>query len=182
MISRASYPIQVGMISVVISCPLWAQAPATGSTVTVAATAASPSTRPAAPSDPKAHDNSFVIGNDDHLTINVWNEPEISRSVPVRSDGRISLPLAGEVQAASSWITSQSQKSRSSSRRSTARSSTSSGRLQSRDHTLLRLRRLFWTLSRPPAPSGTSRSRKESTSFDRTPVVVSRAFRSTIRT
>src|SRR6202022_21275 len=48
----------------------------------------------------KPHDNSFVIGNDDRLTINVWNEPEASRSVPVRSDGRISLPLAGELQAA----------------------------------------------------------------------------------
>lgn len=46
-----------------------------------------------------AHDT-FVIGSDDHLIINVWNEPEISRSVPVRSDGRISLPLAGELQAA----------------------------------------------------------------------------------
>jgi len=32
--------------------------------------------------------------------INVWKEQEISRSLPVRSDGRISLPLAGEVQAA----------------------------------------------------------------------------------
>jgi polysaccharide export outer membrane protein len=41
-----------------------------------------------------------VIGNDDRLTVNVWNESEISRSLPVRSDGRISLPLAGEVQAA----------------------------------------------------------------------------------
>ena len=47
----------------------------------------------------KPHDNSFVIGNDDHLTIDVWNEPEVSRSIPVRSDGRISLPLAGELQA-----------------------------------------------------------------------------------
>jgi polysaccharide export outer membrane protein len=42
----------------------------------------------------------FVIGNDDHLTIDVWNEPEVTRSVPVRSDGKISLPLAGELQAA----------------------------------------------------------------------------------
>jgi polysaccharide export outer membrane protein len=41
-----------------------------------------------------------VIGNDDHLTIDVWNEPEVTRSVPVRSDGKISLPLAGELQAA----------------------------------------------------------------------------------
>jgi polysaccharide export outer membrane protein len=47
----------------------------------------------------KAHDDSFVIGNDDVLAINVWKEPEISRSVPVRSDGKISLPLVGEVQA-----------------------------------------------------------------------------------
>lgn len=47
----------------------------------------------------KPHDSTFVIGNDDHLMIDVWNEPEISRSIPVRSDGRISLPLAGEIQA-----------------------------------------------------------------------------------
>jgi polysaccharide biosynthesis/export protein len=48
----------------------------------------------------KAHDNSFIIGNDDVLSINVWKEPDISKSVPVRSDGKISLPLVGEVQAA----------------------------------------------------------------------------------
>jgi polysaccharide biosynthesis/export protein len=47
-----------------------------------------------------AHDSSFVIGNDDVLAINVWKEPDISRSLPVRSDGKISLPLAGEMQAA----------------------------------------------------------------------------------
>ena len=34
------------------------------------------------------------------LAVNVWKEPDISRSIPVRSDGRISLPLVGEVQAA----------------------------------------------------------------------------------
>jgi polysaccharide biosynthesis/export protein len=56
--------------------------------------------QPSATSAGRSHDNSFVIGNDDRLTINVWNEPEVSRSIPVRSDGRISLPLAGEVQAA----------------------------------------------------------------------------------
>jgi polysaccharide biosynthesis/export protein len=48
----------------------------------------------------KAHDANFMIGMDDVLSINVWKEAEISRSVPVRSDGKISLPLAGEVQAA----------------------------------------------------------------------------------
>ncbi len=47
----------------------------------------------------KAHDDSFVIGNDDVLAVNVWKEPDVSRSIPVRSDGKISLPLVGEVQA-----------------------------------------------------------------------------------
>jgi len=44
-------------------------------------------------------DNSYVIGANDVLAINVWKEPDISRSVPVRSDGKISLPLVGELQA-----------------------------------------------------------------------------------
>jgi len=49
----------------------------------------------------KAHDDSYVIGNDDVLAVKVWKEPDISReTIPVRSDGRISLPLAGEVEAA----------------------------------------------------------------------------------
>lgn len=41
----------------------------------------------------------FVIGTGDVLAINVWKETEISRVVPVRPDGRFSLPLIGEVQA-----------------------------------------------------------------------------------
>lgn len=48
----------------------------------------------------KGHDDSYVIGNDDVLVVNVWKEPDVSRSVPVRSDGKISLPLVGELQAA----------------------------------------------------------------------------------
>jgi polysaccharide export outer membrane protein len=42
----------------------------------------------------------YRIGVDDVLTITVWHEPDISRNVPVRPDGKISLPLVGEVQAA----------------------------------------------------------------------------------
>jgi polysaccharide biosynthesis/export protein len=41
----------------------------------------------------------YIIGPEDILAINVWKEPDISRSVPVRSDGAISLPLVGEVEA-----------------------------------------------------------------------------------
>ena len=41
----------------------------------------------------------FKIGAGDVLAINVWKEEQLTRSVPVRSDGRISLPLVGEIQA-----------------------------------------------------------------------------------
>ena len=44
-------------------------------------------------------DSSYVIGADDVLAISVWKEPDVSRSVPVRSDGKISLPLVGELMA-----------------------------------------------------------------------------------
>ena len=48
----------------------------------------------------RAHDDSYSIGADDILAINVWKEPDLTRSVPFRSDGKISLPLIGELQAA----------------------------------------------------------------------------------
>ena len=44
-------------------------------------------------------DQDYVIGIDDVLAINVWKEAEISRVVFVRPDGKISLPLIGEVKA-----------------------------------------------------------------------------------
>jgi polysaccharide export outer membrane protein len=66
----------------------------------LATTASSAPTSIAAETGSNPHDDTFVIGNDDVLAINVWKEPDISRSIPVRSDGKISLPLAGEIQAA----------------------------------------------------------------------------------
>ena len=48
----------------------------------------------------KAHDEKYVIGNDDVLNISVWKEPDLTKAIPVRSDGKISLPLVGEMQAA----------------------------------------------------------------------------------
>jgi len=51
---------------------------------------------------PKAatEDPNYSIAPEDVLTIDVWKEPEISRTVPVRRDGKISLPLLNDVQAA----------------------------------------------------------------------------------
>ena len=45
-------------------------------------------------------DSSYVIGPEDRLDISVWKEPDVSRAVPVRPDGKISLPLLNDVQAA----------------------------------------------------------------------------------
>ena len=42
----------------------------------------------------------YKIGPQDVLRIDVWKEPEITRTVPVRPDGKISLPLLNDVQAA----------------------------------------------------------------------------------
>jgi polysaccharide export outer membrane protein len=42
----------------------------------------------------------YVIGPDDVLDVSVWGNTEVSRTVPVRPDGRISLPLLNDVQAA----------------------------------------------------------------------------------
>ena len=43
--------------------------------------------------------DSYIIGSEDMLAINVWKESEMSRTVPVRPDGMISLPLLGEIKA-----------------------------------------------------------------------------------
>ncbi|MGD0544218.1 MAG: polysaccharide biosynthesis/export family protein [Candidatus Acidiferrales bacterium] len=45
-------------------------------------------------------DPNYVIGPQDVIDVNVWKEPDISRTVPVRPDGKISLPLLNDVQAA----------------------------------------------------------------------------------
>ena len=42
----------------------------------------------------------YKIGPQDLLRIDVWKEPDISRTIPVRPDGKISLPLLNDVQAA----------------------------------------------------------------------------------
>lgn len=41
----------------------------------------------------------YRIGVDDRLQISVWRNPELSVTVPVRPDGRISVPLLGDVMA-----------------------------------------------------------------------------------
>ncbi len=47
-----------------------------------------------------ANPGTYIIGPQDVLDVNVWKEPNISQTVPVRPDGKISLPLLNDVQAA----------------------------------------------------------------------------------
>ncbi len=51
---------------------------------------------------PATTDPAYIIGPEDVLDINVWKEPDMTRTVPVRPDGKISLPLINDVQAAGS--------------------------------------------------------------------------------
>jgi polysaccharide export outer membrane protein len=43
--------------------------------------------------------NDYKIGPEDLLDISVWKNPELSRTVPVRPDGKVSLPLVNDIQA-----------------------------------------------------------------------------------
>jgi len=57
------------------------------------------STDVTAPRVASYHSDTYIIGVDDVLAINVWKEAELSRSTPVRPDGMITLPLVGEIKA-----------------------------------------------------------------------------------
>lgn len=70
---------------------VWAQAPDKN---------ASASTGKAVePSATLSVDADYRIGPQDVVRIDVWKEPDISRTIPVRPDGKISVPLLNDVQA-----------------------------------------------------------------------------------
>jgi polysaccharide biosynthesis/export protein len=55
---------------------------------------------PAAAPKVVSTDPNYIIGAQDVLDISVWKEAELTRTVPVRPDGKISMPLLNDVQAA----------------------------------------------------------------------------------
>jgi polysaccharide biosynthesis/export protein len=59
--------------------------------------AAAASGAPSAPVDPKT----YLIGPQDVLEVRVWNEPQLSGQLTVRTDGKISLQFIGDIQAGS---------------------------------------------------------------------------------
>jgi polysaccharide export outer membrane protein len=68
-----------------------------GAAIAVAALMLGPGRPLAAPPVPTG---GYTIGPEDLLDVTVWNNAGISRTVPVRPDGKISLPLLDDVQAA----------------------------------------------------------------------------------
>jgi polysaccharide biosynthesis/export protein len=62
----------------------------------------SASDRTGAPTLPSSSQGTseYVIGPEDSLHVAVWKEPDLTATLPVRPDGKISLPLLNDVQAA----------------------------------------------------------------------------------
>lgn len=70
-------------------------------TAAKAAAVAAPAPAPAAAvPNTVAVSSDYVIGPEDMLQISVWKNDAISRQLPVRPDGKISLPLLHDIQAA----------------------------------------------------------------------------------
>jgi polysaccharide export outer membrane protein len=65
-----------------------------------AASPAASSSAAGAGSKAATADSSYVIGPQDVLDISVWKEEQLTKTVPVRPDGKISMPLLNDVQAA----------------------------------------------------------------------------------
>ena len=68
----------------------------TGDAAAKPAKAAVPEVQASTPGVP----SDYIIGADDMLHISVWKEPDMSVTLPVRPDGKISMPLLDDVQAA----------------------------------------------------------------------------------
>jgi len=65
------------------------------------APAPAPSAAPApSPAGHPAVSPDYIIGPDDSIEVSVWKEPNLSATLPVRPDGKISLSLLGDIPAA----------------------------------------------------------------------------------
>jgi polysaccharide export outer membrane protein len=72
--------------------------------ILIATSALAQEPREAKPVEAPQVSEGYVIGESDVLAINVWHEPELTRVVPVRTDGKITLPLIGDLQAAGQTV------------------------------------------------------------------------------
>ncbi len=78
-----SETILILLVAGVFFCPMWQAIAATDDTE----------------EEKTSVDDEYIIGPTDVLEIHVWREPDLSRTIPVRPDGKITLPLLNDVQA-----------------------------------------------------------------------------------
>ena len=79
-----------------IGSRLWLAAVLLGGSLAVAQAPASP---PAPPSLQPGGNSEYIIGPGDSLQVFVWRNPDLSVTVPVRPDGKISTPLVEDMRA-----------------------------------------------------------------------------------
>jgi polysaccharide biosynthesis/export protein len=93
----------LAVLAAVASLTAAAQAPTTAPTATAPIIAPAPA--PVAPADaaPAASaptvDNNYLIGPGDMLQVFIWRNPELTSTVPVRPDGKITTPLVEDMVA-----------------------------------------------------------------------------------
>jgi len=92
-------PLWIAISVLAFSLPLRGQA-GSGSKQSSAPQQTPRDTANAAAARPATSDPNYIIGPQDVIDINVWKEPDLTRAVPVRPDGKISMPLLNDVQAA----------------------------------------------------------------------------------
>jgi polysaccharide export outer membrane protein len=96
----ASAPGQDATKGVPVQDPARHESPTAASAAAPEPTAAPTPAAPAAPAIVEPLGDAFRIGPEDVLDVQVWKNPELSRVIPVRPDGMISLPLVNDIRAA----------------------------------------------------------------------------------
>lgn len=101
-LKRGNYPMKwslVVLMAILPAMPVAAMAQQAQSPAAATSQSAAPATQKSSTTDSTdiAH---YIIGAEDSLQITVWKEPTLSGTVPVRPDGRISMVLLGDLQAA----------------------------------------------------------------------------------
>lgn len=99
MTTLRTFALALSLLAVMAPAVGHAQQAAPAATVTPPPAATTPAPGATTPA-PSGAPSDYVIGPEDVLQVSVWKNDTLSRVVPVRPDGKISLPLLNDVQAA----------------------------------------------------------------------------------
>jgi polysaccharide export outer membrane protein len=91
--------VPILLVGFLLWSPAYAQNTQGQASATVQGQKTEPKANTSNPTTPATTDTAYRIGPQDVVQIDVWKEPEITRTIPVRPDGKISLPLLNDVQA-----------------------------------------------------------------------------------